>query len=946
MNCIKCGGAIPEEAKFCPLCGTLQNEPKKELFCRECGLMLEQGTMFCPVCGTPTGAAKSSAQAMPAAMPTASGQMNTVSAATQPAPRPAPAPQPAPAPTREPKPSDAVFGAFNSAYGSETKPSDIAFAKPSDAAFGAAPSAVSLEKPADFGGQTEQPAVPLAQTSLEKKGGKKWLAPVIAAAAAAVLVGGGALAYNFNKADVTNMIMGDSGYARMIEQGSVKTLSDKADNAVISKAAGGVLAAAASSDLPNSSVEEIGSVASDALNGTLDNISSDAKTSVNIPAVLEQLNSVMLQTSGYSGADVKLDVEAKITETLRLLITGGDSDASDMINEVIDIINSAELEYKIHTAKDSASFYVGVNDTSAAFSIGASGIVYSDGTVGLVFPGTSDFAIKYTVEQDGSVSAEAVAMPTIDEKEIERIKNELVDLYLSYYEKGEITIAADGSVRNITVKITSAQAKEMLQEAAALLAEDEYLTKTLTDYINANGGSKTVDDIKSAIGNSMAGVNLDENAVLLITTSVDKQNNIIAKKFAVDNAESYVEIGYKTEGKNTKLFFSERRNITRELSLLIAAENDKNGVITISYDEYENEKLENNEKIIIEIKYTDCAMEKFGSSKMLTGTFEIYAKKPISLDTSDECNTSAAILSALQSAKLTFSSKLENENTIKQELTVDVPQYASVTLKMTESLTNDTPETIPANALDANKIASGELTDDDMSRLSEMVGKLRDDIIAKCEKSGSKFADYIKDAADELAGTLTSSLTPKASEADINELNAMIDSLNDRCYSFYYNSILDEELEGEIDDLINSINECYLWGDATLNDLADSQQKLAEIEKELDELAEKVAEATKKAVEKQYGELTVDELESAKESLDFLYNYLIENHGAAISSNPTIKAAFEVVEQKKAECDDAYDDMEDMMRGGNIQLATIRKFSKAAAAFDIEISALYNLISQ
>lgn len=987
MICNKCGGAIPDESKFCPQCGAMQAEPKKDMFCMECGLMLEQGTMFCPVCGTPVKDAKPSAQAIPAAQaaaPTASGGMETVSAVSR------SVPQPVPPPVHETKPSDAVFGAFDAAYGAaepKPKPSDIAFAKPSDAAFGAPAGGVSLEKPngaaepkpsdiafakpsdAAFGapagevsyGNPEeakafvpaQSSAPLEQTALNKKKGKKWVGPAIGAAAAAVVVGGGALVYNFNKSDVTNLIMGDSAYAKMLEQGFINTFASNSDSTAIAGAAENVMAMAVSSNLSGTDVSELEEIAEDAISGDFGAIAQSSensgKTTINLRAGIEQLYSQMLELTGYSGAEVKISVEAKMTETLRSLISGGDSDTNAVIDEALDMVNSAELQFSAFSAKDSVSVYTGLNDSSAEFSFGISGVMYADGTVGIMFPKTSDAAIKYTIESDGSVTVEQTDMPSIDEKEIERLKNEIIDLYLSYYEKGKVTVSNADGVKTVTVKISSEQITEMVQQAAELIAEDEYFSKTIVDYINANGGSLTIEEYKSAIAEYASDIEPDESAALVITTKVNKQNNVLAKKIAAVNTDNdtSVEFGYSIKDKNTEFKFAVNDKTSQELTVLVEADNDTDGVITVSFDEYKDEQDENEEEFVLEIKYKDCKQEKFGKIKMLTGSYQASMKKAVSLDTSDEYNESAAILAALQTTKVIYDSKLDGDNVLNQKLTVEVPQYGSIALKITETLTNDAPEKLPDSALNLNKYISEDITGDDIKEITGTIEKLRDDITAQCSNAKSKFADLLSQGANELLNSLLDELTPKADEDKINEVNARADELNDKCYaySYSYSEFLDDELTAKLNDIMERINGTYLWGEVPLDDYIKAVSEQKAIEEAIAELDEELEKAVKKGVEKLYNDMNVDELEAAKYTLDYMYDYILDEYGTQIKADPELTEAFKEVTEKKGDLDSAYTDMEDMIDGGNIQIATIRTFRKAAAAFDISMSSFLNLFN-
>jgi len=43
-----CGATLPEQARFCPQCGTTVQRPS---FCSKCGLQIQDGANFCHGCG-------------------------------------------------------------------------------------------------------------------------------------------------------------------------------------------------------------------------------------------------------------------------------------------------------------------------------------------------------------------------------------------------------------------------------------------------------------------------------------------------------------------------------------------------------------------------------------------------------------------------------------------------------------------------------------------------------------------------------------------------------------------------------------------------------------------------------------------------------------------------------------------------------------------------------
>ena len=51
MNCENCGASIPDDSKFCPMCGKKQAPVSVKKFCPSCGTELQEGSRFCENCG-------------------------------------------------------------------------------------------------------------------------------------------------------------------------------------------------------------------------------------------------------------------------------------------------------------------------------------------------------------------------------------------------------------------------------------------------------------------------------------------------------------------------------------------------------------------------------------------------------------------------------------------------------------------------------------------------------------------------------------------------------------------------------------------------------------------------------------------------------------------------------------------------------------------------------
>ena len=54
IKCNNCGHLMPDDARFCPNCGT---KVEHEVYCRNCGKPMSPFDTVCPSCGTPVDSA-------------------------------------------------------------------------------------------------------------------------------------------------------------------------------------------------------------------------------------------------------------------------------------------------------------------------------------------------------------------------------------------------------------------------------------------------------------------------------------------------------------------------------------------------------------------------------------------------------------------------------------------------------------------------------------------------------------------------------------------------------------------------------------------------------------------------------------------------------------------------------------------------------------------------
>lgn len=104
-HCVHCSAALPEEARFCPVCGKATRpaeRPPRKCSNPSCRAVVIPEAAFCAACGQPAGpAVEERRAARPAARPAQRPAVRPAAPPPGPPPTPKPAPPPVPPPTRQ-----------------------------------------------------------------------------------------------------------------------------------------------------------------------------------------------------------------------------------------------------------------------------------------------------------------------------------------------------------------------------------------------------------------------------------------------------------------------------------------------------------------------------------------------------------------------------------------------------------------------------------------------------------------------------------------------------------------------------------------------------------------------------------------------------------------------------------------------------------------------------
>ncbi len=806
MNCLKCNSTVPDGAKFCPNCGASfavgadvkpAEAPVEEhkYFCEKCGLELQRGAKFCTVCGAEAKQAPD-VKTTSATETFGEGAMSTVSLDKN-------------------SPSESLVSAMNKA--AEPKPSDV-IPKPSDsipmpsnsvptpsgssfsatgygtAAYTAysAPSENAPSAPAAapaYGGEAVKPV----------KKGKGGVVALIIVGVLALLVAVGATVFLTNKATVMSIIFGKQKYAAMVEGNSIKEVTSQIDAPALSngiKSASELYAALASVDQTGSGMAMMSNSAENA-------IEFDTK------AAVEVVKSALAEYYGTNCVKMTASGKVELTDSAKSLMGENAQDVS----ELLDFINGFEASYTM-AANDSSAGYL-FDVSSDKITINAKMLISDDGKVYIALPFASDKAVMFECEAPESTETEIEPLE-LDEKEIERLIGEVVEVYLENYsdaveEMENGSMKADGVEVNgklITAEFKGESLEKLFSDIFGHIADDEYFSEKIVDYINECGGDITASDYKDAI-TSIAEFTATDDDKLIIETIIDKNGNVLGKSYTAkaegenEAVAAFVKNGSK---EGLELSYTEDGEDVFVLTAENTAESETDG-------ECDFDVTIEDESVGFNVKYSDVKTEKFLKKDVAVGSYELSVKLP---DEFSDMLTEEG-MAAVNNVTLTISNTIDGD-ALESKISLDIPQYGSVSLKLTTEGSDDTSLlSVPGDVIDATPIINGASDPD----AEEALEKFSEEITAAFE-----------DISDNLPGVFDTPV-PDYDFDNNNDFDFDNDYDNDSDFDFG-NDDYDYDSDYTLADIRDFLAEDY-------EDMSEmyAQQLSSEAEQALDDLSEK-----------------------------------------------------------------------------------------------------------
>lgn len=792
MICTKCNSIIPDEAKFCPTCGAVCNSAsagstvsEKKHTCVKCGLELEPNAKFCPVCGTAATAVSLEKQ------PDSDSLVSSM-------PKYAP-------------PTDVSSDGFG-------EPAPMPQYAPPVGGFGEA-SPMPQYAPNGFGTAGNMGAVSTAAAAVavpaKKKNGAK--IAIIIIAAVVVLLGAAAVFFFTNKAAFLSTFMGKSGYATMVEGNSVKEAAKMIDASAISN---GTKAASQffytsylskTTPIKNSMLGDVLPTSSANGNANFINVMEDssysaASVGADFKSIIETYSKLLSETYGTDA--VKVTANAKINLTDAAISAIGNS--SD-VNKVIDAINGTTFTYDLAANDSSMGMYY---STEGKIAVNAKLVMTNDGTLYMAFPFASNKALMFKMDTVSSTNTSGTnaAVLELDEKEISRLIEDIIKIYLEHYEKavtemenGSLTVNGEEiSGKLITADFNGEAISAMLKDMINHIGEDKYFSTQIIDFINSNGGSVTLNQYQSAFSLMASSISVPDSVRFSIKTVINKNGDVLAKSYTAGPNDD-IEFTYKNNEQsfNAQLIVKEDTN-KFTVNLSCVKTDDKSGVIELSFQENDDGEFG------INISYSGVETVKSFNQDVTVGTYTITLKMPKGFESADD-----ELLTVLDGLQFTISSSASADSQTV-DLGVKTSAYGDVSLTVAvNKSSSDEVLSIPTDVIDISGVMNGNIDSDIEKKLNDFSEE-----VLNALKNVDLLKDYIGEIEPEIPNTHTTPNTPNTPDISAGGFN--VSHLNDDFNSMTTEMLddLTEEYSDRLMDLIMNAPD-YADYDSVFNNMLD-----------------------------------------------------------------------------------------------------------------------------
>ena len=796
-------------------------------------------------------------------------------------------------------------------------------------------------------------AAAVSATPIKKK---NFVLPIILCVLAALILVGGII-FLVNRSAVMQLFMGDSGYAKMIEGNGIKTVADYAAQPSVAAGMESALSAGAAVLVAENLSES-------------DDMSSYSDA-INIDQFINTMSASLTDAYGKNGATVDIDFDLSLTDSTKALIAGEGADTTDL-DEALDFINSTEITYQAAVSDDAVSAYAAIYDGNG-LAIDAKGIIYSDGNVVVMFPFGSDKCIKATIDEDNITTEETPALD-LDEKEFSRLANEIVDLYLTTYEQGEVVIengeytigGVTATGKKITTTLSAEQMNKLFIDVTTLIAEDEYFCKTIVDYINDCGGLMTYDEYESEIksfGEEMA--TLEEGIDSFeVMTIVNNSNTVLAKSYTAyddysseenedddeDSTGDAAKLGY-IDGE-TAFAFEMSENDQPMLVAVVEKTSETDGKADIKL--YEDGEFD----MAIKVNYSGVKTEQYNGNEMSVGHYDISFEMP--QDFTSETDEMMAVLATTTISYGISLSEVEGEKAIICNMALDVPQYFTFALDAVTTPADMEIPAVPSDAIDVTALieSEGELTDADMATIDELAGMV-DDIAAATEKMDDEsiYKEILVMVTDEMRAGIDELKNPTADFDAIYDVITELYELDEQMYNIGttypdgYDAV-SSDLEA-IETKLDALDEELYSFEVTAARLTEIETEISTIRTEITALEAKAKDAQTKYDEEEaaanavdYDDLGYEDLvDRAYELEDRFYTAVMDNY-EAFTSDDALYALYEDAIESYDEMAEVVNTMIDHVESGDMNAQYVRNARKALQAFDEDVAAIEKALTR
>lgn len=878
MICSKCNSEISNGSRFCPVCGAecsaaAPAAAEQKNVCSKCGQELNVGAKFCPSCGA---AASADSAVSLNKEPNANDLVATMNAAAAAVPN-ASEPTSAPAFSGVPTPTAPAAG-YNSGFSTPTA--------------GAAPTMPQAPAYAPYGNNAMPPmggvafngmngaAVVAAPAKKKVSAGKIVL---IIAIVLVLLIGGAVVFFFTNKATAMSILMGKPKYAAMVEKDSLKKATENLDMDAISeqiKSASGVVSTLAG--LNTVSIDDFNylgvSANADREIAQLMSISPEPVfDGVDIKSMIKEYNKLMQSTYGMNRISGSMSAKVKIGPKFE------DYDDEDL-NMALDFINNCEFTYDLASTEKLMGTEFGVKLNGK--TIDAKIIIEDDGSAYILFPFATDKALKYkiaTVENSSATQAASIELD-LDSKEIERLIDEIIDIYTGYIknssvtmEKGSINVAGNlVEGKEIIADINGKNLENLFKEVFEHIANDKYFSGKVVEFIKYIDEDFTESDYKDAIKDIVKDMSdITEDDKLIVTMIVNNSGKLLAKSYTVAaGGQQYGTIAFAdsdtVSAADIKVLGQSVASVTNEKT------SDKDGKVTVKVGYGPMGSL----SMILEYAGVDTA--DFGKTKVPVGTYTLKfdVSKASSLGIDEET------MEILKSFVLKFSTNVSG-NKANCSFTLGVRDYIDLDISADMALSDDVSKfSVPSNVIDLTPMIEGEdLNDAAMETLMNYF-----------EELGNGLSNTVKGTMlEDIFEDIIYHITPSNFEQPVIEPNRPVEESTNS--GTYYDDVTDlyKRLEDEAEEFF-ALVESYDWYELVdsdpdmLDDFEKSEAYKVTINyvEKMSELAEELynvdgATCTKEQLDsfnKQFSDI-IKQKDAVKKALDCYYPSQLTGMGPA-----------------------------------------------------------------